>query len=585
MGKATRRRNGTERRWRIGQAAPAALRGLEGEGGFSPLLARVLLNRGLASLPDARRFLDARLADFLSDPFGLKDMDRAADRLADAVRSGEPLAIFGDYDVDGITATVLLLRLLRWLGADPHYYIPHRVDEGYGLSCEAIDSLAAKGVRLLVTVDNGITSFAEIAHATSLGLDCVVTDHHRLGDHLPSAWAVVNPNRPDCTYVCEHLSGVGVAFKLAHALLRRLGVEEGEAKAFLSSMLDLVALGTVADVVPLVGENRALVRAGLARLERTENPGLAALLELCDRGERPLQTETVTFYVAPRLNAAGRTEHASLAVELLTTSDPEHALELAHQLDELNDRRRVIERRIFDEGLLLVQQQCDLSNDLVYVVLGSQWHLGVVGIVASKMSDHFGRPVVVLSEFNGLARGSARSTPSFDVFAALTECSDILESFGGHRQAAGLSLAAERVASLRERLNVIAAHAMGEEAVEELAVDAVCLAEDLSVDAVSDLEMLEPCGYGNPKPIFALAGATVIREPRIVGTNHLKFAIAAGHENFDVIGFGMADTMHDLRQMDGPLDIAFWPTISTWGGTPRVELQLCDFRRSVVTDQ
>jgi single-stranded-DNA-specific exonuclease len=581
MAASARKGNGGPRRWAIAQADEASVRRLELEQGISPLLARTLVGRGLTAPQEARLFLDARLADNLGDPFGLKDMERAADRVADAVRRKERIAVFGDYDVDGITATVLLLRLLRWLGADPFYYIPHRVDEGYGLSCEAIDLLADKGTRLLITVDNGISSVAEVDYAMSRGLDCVITDHHLAGPQLPRAWAVVNPNRSDCTYGFVHFSGVGVAFKLAHAVLRRLGIEESEAKAFLLSQLDIVALGTVADIVPLIGENRALARAGLARLERTDNAGLAALLRLCERNVKPLSAETITYFLAPRLNAAGRTEHASLAAELLLTTDPARAEDLAHQLEELNDRRRAVERHIFDDGMALIPQQCDMERDLVYVVLGHQWHLGVIGIVASKLSDHFGRPVVVLSETDGLARGSARSIPGFDIHSALTECADILETFGGHPQAAGLSLSAERVGQLRERLNAIAVESLGdEEAVEKLTIDAVCDAEDLGLDAVEDLQALEPCGFGNPRPIFALLGADMIREPRVVGANHLKLTIASGHTDFDVIGFGMAGALNELRDISGPIDIAFRPAISNWTGSPRVELQLCDFRPS-----
>jgi len=581
MASAARKRYVVGRRWAIGQADPSVLRRLESDGTVSPLLARVLAGRSLTTPQAARSFLESRLADLLSDPFALRDMDKAADRVAEAVRKHESIAVFGDYDVDGITATVLLLRLLRWLGSDPVYYIPHRVNEGYGLSCDAIDLLAGKGIRLLITVDNGITSLDEVDHATSLGLDCVVTDHHLPGPTLPRASAVVDPHRPDCAYPFPHLSGVGVAFKLAHAVLRRLEVEGSDGKAFLTAQLDLVALGTVADVVPLTGENRALVRAGLARLEQTENAGLAALLELCDCDTRPFPADTITFYLAPRLNAAGRTEHASLAVELLLTPDRNRAADLAHQLDQLNDRRRAVERRIFEEGLTLIRHQCDMEKDLLYIVLGQQWHLGVIGIVASKLSDHFGRPVVVLSEFDGTVRGSARSTPRFDIHAALTRCTDLLQTFGGHAQAAGLSLSADRVQSLRERLNAIAAESLrDEQEVEELTVDSACEAEDLTLDAVKDLQALEPCGYGNPSPLFALLNVDLIREPRVVGTSHLKLLVAAGHQDFDVIGFGMAGAINDLRQIAGPIDIAFRPVISEWGGTPRVELQLCDFRPS-----
>jgi len=575
----TRARRTGRSQWNIARPDPQALLRLEREGGFSPLLARALASRGLISLPDARLFLDARLADHLGDPFSMKDMEPAAERVAEAVRRGEPLAIFGDYDVDGITATVLLIRLFRWLKLEPAYYIPHRIDEGYGMSCDAVGQLAAKGVTLLITVDNGISSCEEIEFARSLGLDCVVTDHHQPGAELPRACAVVDPSRADCAYGFCHLSGVGVAFKLAHAVLRRLAVEERAAKEFLKSLLDIVALGTVADIVPLVGENRALVRAGLARLDRTDNPGLAALLALANRNGQPLQAESITYFLAPRLNAAGRTEHASLAVELLTTNERRRAAELARQLDELNTRRRVVEQGIFEEALRLVAEQCRMETDPVYIVVGQRWHLGVVGIVASKLSDRFHRPVIILSETDGLVRGSARSIAGLDIHTVLGRCADILTTFGGHREAAGLTLPADRLPALRERLNAAADELFqDEDACDELPVDGVCRPDDLSVDAVDDLLGLEPCGYGNPKAVFALLAADVTREPRLVGHNHLKLSVAAGASDFDVIGFGMGAALPELRAIQGPIDLAFQPVLSQWSGSMQVELQLQDFR-------
>jgi len=567
--------------WSIARPDPSAVRKLESEAALSPLLALALAARGISSPSGAREFLNASLAANLGDPFGLKDMKEAADRLVSAIERGERIAVFGDYDVDGITATVVALRLLRNLGADAFYYIPHRVDEGYGMSREAIDQIAAEGARLILTVDNGISSIEEVEYARSLGVDCIVTDHHQPADRLPRACAVVNPSRGDCTYGFPHLSGVGVAFKLAHAVLRRIGARPSDAKAFLKSLLDLVALGTVADVVPLVGENRALVRAGLARLERTENPGLEALMSLCNLNRHPLATEAITFHLAPRLNAAGRTDHASIAVELLTTSDPDRAFDLAHRLDELNNHRRALERRIFDQALRLIPVQCDLESDPVLVVAGDGWHLGVVGIVASRLSNHFSRPVIVLSQTDGLARGSARSTDALDIYEALNRCSALLETFGGHPQAAGLSLAAERVDDLRECINTVAGELIAdEEQADAVAVDGACEPDDLTVEAVEDLAALEPCGIGNPSPLFALLGAEIIREPRTVGLNHLKLAVAAGHQDFDVIGFGMAGALEKMKRIAGQVDLLFRPAVSNWSGSPRVELHLHDFRPS-----
>jgi single-stranded-DNA-specific exonuclease len=513
------------------------------------------------------------------DPFLLEDMEKASTRILQAIRTGERICIFGDYDVDGLTATAVLLLTVRSLGADAAYYIPHRLREGYGLQREAIDQIAAAGAQLIVTVDNGISAVEEIAHARRLGLDVVVTDHHQPGPELPEAVAVVNPNRTDAYYPHARLSGVGVAFKVAHAVLKRAGVPRETGQAVLGDLLELVALGTLADIVPLEGENRILARWGLERLAQSRRAGLQALLELTGRIGKPATAHTVNFVLAPRLNAAGRTGEALLGLQLLLTDDRHEAAELARELNRLNDERRDLEKGILTDSLEVLGQRGHLEQDTVLVAAGEGWHLGVLGIVAARIMEQYNRPVIVLAVEREIARGSARSVEGYNIHRGLDSCKDLLLSYGGHAAAAGLRLRQKMLEEFRLAINEHAREVLGEERKEPpLTIDTQVDPEELDLGLIEALHALEPFGQENPEPVLALCGARLAGSPRIVGTGHLRLDLRAGDRMFRAIGFNLASLAPTCEAANENLDVAFVPRLNEWRGERSVELQMRDLR-------
>ena len=569
-------------RWQfLDEDAPRA-REIASTLGLNPAIARVLANRRVA--PDAAG-LDAYMRPALAglhDPFLLRDMDAAVDRIARAIGAGEKITVYGDYDADGITSTSLLVRVFAFLGHPVDYYIPHRLDEGYGMHTDALRRIAEAGTRLVITVDNGISALEQVDAARAMGMDVVVTDHHRPGPVLPRAVAVVNPNRADCTNPNRHLAGVGVAFKLAHAMLKHHRVEPARAVAFLRSVLDLVAIGTVADVAPLVDENRTLVKHGLERVGATTNAGIAALKDLLDMGPGAVTAEKVGFQIAPRLNAAGRTQHASVCVELLTTDDPGRADAIAGQLEDCNRERRSVEAGIFEQSLALVRRHPDLDSQRVLVVSGPDWHIGVIGIVASKLLDAFGRPTIVISEMNGHGKGSARSVEGFNIHAALEACSEHLVTFGGHPGAAGLQIDTHRIGAFREAINRHAGEALPEGGAEpSLLIDTEVRAGELDMGLAVGAGVLEPFGQANPAPVFAMRGMTLAEQPRVVGNNHLKLTLSAPNApRIAAIGFGMGGHAAELSRTARPsIDVAFEPAINDYfAGTERLEMRLRDLK-------
>jgi single-stranded-DNA-specific exonuclease len=570
-------------RWEYREEQGGPARKIASALGLNAAVARVLANRGLG---DDAAALDAFMHPSLGglhDPFLMRDMDAATARISHAIHSGEAITVFGDYDVDGITSTALLVRLFKFLGHGAvRYYIPHRLNEGYGMQAAALDSIAATGTRLLITVDNGITALEQVAHARRIGMDVVVTDHHQPDDQLPDASAVVNPNRADCGYPNKALAGVGVAFKLAHAVLKHEGVSSGDAIAFLRSVMDLTAIGTVADVAALVGENRTLVKHGLEQARHTTNVGLRALMDMLDFGPGAVTAEKIGFQMAPRLNAAGRTQHASVCVELLTTNDAARATEIAGKLEEFNRDRRSVESRIFEQSMDLVRDTADLEHDRVLVVSGAQWHIGVIGIVASKLVDAFGRPTIVLSEHDGRAKGSGRSVPGFNIHAALDACRRHIITFGGHPGAAGLQIESKCIDSFRAAINLYARDAMEEMDMNApLLIDTVVEPDEMEIRLAQDAFALEPFGQSNPAPVFAAENFSMTEQPRVVGTNHLKLALAAPNgRRFSAIGFGLGELAAELsRCARARIDVAFEPTINDYfGGSERLEMRLRDLK-------
>lgn len=559
------------RRWVTAPADPAGCLALAGALGISPVTAQVLWNRGLTTPAAARAFLAAGL-DALHDPYRLQDMEKAVHLLRQRVAARRPVLVWGDYDADGLCATAIAVQTLTWLGCPVAYHIPHRLEEGYGLSLAGLERARDQGWDFILCVDNGIAAVAEAEAARRLGITLVVTDHHEPGPALPPAAAVVNPRRPDCPYPFKGLCGAGVAFKLAQALL-------GDDPRLLD-LVDLVALATVADVVPLLDENRALVREGLARLCR--RPGTRALLAVAGLApDVPPTAQQVAFALAPRLNALGRLGDARDGVRLLLTADPAEAEDLAQRLDAENRSRQAVENQILAEALALWEQQPPHVRDHAAVLAAPGWHPGVVGICAARLVEATHRPVVLLAVADGVAKGSARSIPGFPLHRALYECRDLLTRFGGHAAAAGLTLPAQNVPALRERLCALAREWLGpDDRVPKLAVDAWVAPDQITPQLVDELARLEPFGHGNPPPVLALAGAQVV-EGRAVGRDaqHLKLRVRAGLAVYDAIGFGLAQ---DGAPGAGglapgqPVALAFAPEWNEWNGRRQVQLVLAD---------
>jgi single-stranded-DNA-specific exonuclease len=554
------------KRWVIAPAEPALIKTLSGELHLPAPLAQVLINRGYRDVAAARRFLEPKLRD-LRDPFELPDMKAAVDRVLAGIEKKERIVIYGDYDVDGVTSSALLFRVLRSAGATIGNFLPHRMDEGYGLSKDGIARcLTEHKPELLIAVDCGTSSVHEIADLKKRGVDTVVLDHHEPPPQLPECVALVNPKRRDDG---APLASVGVSFKLAHALLkheRRLGD-----KIDLRDHLDLVAIGTVADIVPLTGENRILVKAGLERLPHTDKVGLRALMDIADVPDT-VSPYHIGFRVGPRLNAAGRLADAMVALELLLTEDAAQAAGLAKLLNDHNAERQQVEERITQEALQMAR---DFTGDRVLVLAKESWHTGVIGIVASRIAQQFYRPTVIIGRDG---KGSCRSIAGYSIVEALQHCAPLLEKFGGHEMAAGLSVSAGKMAELRRALNEQAARVLNEEDLQpRVLVDAVARLDELDDEFFEKLERFEPCGQGNPSPVFAACGVAIRGAPRVVGKNHLKLFVTDGETIVEAIWFGMGDA----QLPRGELDIAFAPEVSEYRGVETVQLKVKDIRAAV----
>jgi single-stranded-DNA-specific exonuclease len=559
--------------WRAGMDAGPAQQ-LAEDLGVSPLLAAVLCQRGIDGADEAQRFLASRLAD-MPDPFLLRDMEKAVDRLALAVRSGEPIAVHGDYDVDGMTGTALLVETLRRFGGIVDYFIPLRLKDGYGLSGEALQRAATAGAKVAVSVDCGVSAQGEALLAREIGLDLIITDHHQPPETLPEALAVVNPCRPDCEFPAKNLSGVGVVFMLLVALrarLRRDGHFARRTEPDLRRSLDLVALGTIADIVPLTGLNRTLVKVGLEVLSWGGRPGLDALKTVA--AVREATCGAVGFRLAPRLNAAGRLQDAAQGVALLLEDSPERALENARHLDEVNRDRQLLEQQTLEEAVALVEGRLPAGQRTI-VLADEGWHPGVIGIVASRLVERYHRPVVLMALEKGVGKGSARSIRGFHLYRALESCRPLLAGFGGHEYAAGLTIDAARIEEFGAAFEEAARRVLTEEQLEpRLFYDGEVLLEELNLEPVEELSRLAPFGAGNPQPHFVTRRVRV-QQVRAVGTNHLSFTARQGGYSCPCIAFGMAER---VGEMSGQLDLLFAPQINEWQGRRSVQLQIKDLR-------
>ena len=552
--------------------SPGVRRTLEAAG-LAPLCASLLSARGINTPEEAARFLASGPERF-HDPFLLTDMDKAVGRVRRAIESGETIAVYGDYDVDGITATCLLTEALTLLGGTVASYIPDRTEEGYGLNPHAVDRLAGDGVGLIVTVDCGITAVGEVEYARSLGVDVVVTDHHHCKDKLPAAAAVVNPRRPGCAYPFPELAGVGVALKLAQALY-----PPEKREAVFRRFGELVAIGTVADVMRLTDENRALVRQGLELLARTRRPGLRALLREAglEPGAMPTAV-TIGYGLAPRINAAGRMERAMVALELLLTQDPDRGEALAQELCSLNRERQAIELDIFEQCAQKLEEDPTLARPAI-VLAGEGWHQGVVGIVASRLAERYSCPAFMICLENGHGKGSCRSFGGFNLFAALESCAGLLEGYGGHEMAAGFTVAEENIPLLAQRLRErVSAHAGGQPMESAIDVDGeVVDCALITTQEVEALGVLEPFGAGNPKPVLLLRSAAVLACCDVGGGRHLKMRVRRNGVVLDAIFFSANTAACGVSPGDR-LDLIFTPQINEFRGNRAVQLQICDLR-------
>lgn len=527
--------------------------------------AQLLWRRGYRDGASAEYFLNPRLQD-MHDPFLLRDMDIAVERILRAVAAQESIEIHGDYDVDGVTSTVVLKTALQLIGLEAAWHIPHRLQDGYGMQPVAVDGAHARGVRLLISVDNGIRAEAAITRAAELGIDVIVTDHHLPETQMPPALAIINPSRTDCSYPNSNLCGAGVALKLAHALLLRAGWPEAKLFRTLESFLKLVAIATVADIVPLTGENRVIVKYGLKGLDDIRNPGLRALLEVAGfKGKVPNATE-VAFRIAPAINASGRMDSAGLAVKMFLTKDAAEAESIARELFAHNQERQTAERAIVHEIFERCVSTPVTDMDAALVFCGEGWHRGVVGIVASRVMQRFHRPAVVMGIENGVAQGSARGVEEFHLLDALESMRELLTKFGGHAHAAGLTLPADSVDVFRERLRLYTAQRLTPEQMRPVVkVDAMLNLPDVDERLWLALEQIAPFGMDNPRPVFGLRGARLSGPAQLWKDKHLKMAVKQGGRTVVLKGFGMGERAPELP--DGCMvDVAFEIERDWFGG-------------------
>ena len=578
MGRMARQR--TDKTWQFVQTEQPLVDEIASAFDVHPIIARIISNRGFRDHAGIDKFLHGRLSD-LYDPFLLNDMERAVERVLEAVARREHIMVYGDYDVDGITSVALLSSLFTTMQASHGYYLPNRITEGYGISKEGIDRCRESKANLIITVDCGINSIDEIAYARSLGMNVIVTDHHEPSDALPDCLAVINPKRADNTYPFTDLAGVGVTFKLVHGLVSR-AVERGmlqRSDVNLKDKLDLVALGTVADTVTLLDENRILVKHGLRQLSRSGRIGLQELKAVSNVNEE-ITSYDVAYRLAPRLNAVGRLGDARSGVELLCSEDEKEAFNLATLIEQNNRRRQTIEQEILREVEAAVADTIDLDGTRTIVLASDRWHLGVVPIVASRIAKTYHRPTAIISVDGGIGKGSARSVGDIALLDTLRECEDLLESYGGHRLAAGFQILPENVEPFTARFEeVIRRRYPGDEPfLPSLSIEVETDLGEMGLNFVRQLQVLEPFGHGNPQPVFASRGVYLKWSPKLVGSNHLKLWFESKDSVVEGIGFAMGELLPQLRDSEARYDIAYIPRLNYFRGEETVQLLIRDIK-------
>lgn len=540
---------------------------------ISNLTARLLINRGLNTIEECKQFLEPSLVNFY-DPYLLKDMDKAVDRIIKAIKNNEKIYIYGDYDVDGVTSTSILSIFLKQIKVNPEFYIPNRFNEGYGLNKDAVDKIIEKDGDLIITVDCGITSIDVVNYCNEKGIDIIITDHHYPQEKLPDAIAVVNPNRHDDKYPYKKLAGVGVALKLIQALAKTLNINVDY-----NEILPIAAIGTVADVVELKDENRIIVKNGLNIIKNTCNLGIKALLEVTGLTDKIITSGHIGFVIGPRINAAGRLESAEIGVELFLSSTYDKALKLASLLDTENKKRQEIEREILEKANMIINSDLDYNNEKVLVVSSDNWHHGVIGIVSSRITEKYHKPSVLISVENNEGRGSARSISNFDIFDSLNKCKDLFIKFGGHPQAAGLSLEHKNINIFRKKINEIADNVLTyEDMIPEIKVESSLHCEDISEKNIEEIKLLEPFGIGNPSPVFIIRDAKLLMK-RLIGKdkNHIKLVVNKSEVEYDCIGFNLGYLFPDLN-VGEDIDIITTLDINEYLGNRKIQLNIKEIK-------
>ena len=556
--------------WQYKEPDVSAAREIANRFSLSEITAAILLNRDITDHEDIEAFLDPSLKR-LHSPFLLKDIDKAVDRINRAFKCKEKVLIYSDYDVDGVTSCALFKKVLSALGLDVHTYIPHRLSDGYGIKKDAIDKASSNGIKLIISADCGITAIDEAAYAESIGIDVIITDHHKPKEILPNACAVINPHRADCLYPYKDLAGVGVAYKLLKALCfeRDYDVDEH---------LDLVSLGTIADVVPLTGENRILVKEGLPRIENSKNPGIRALIDVAGISGKAITPQSVSFILGPRINVSGRLDSADIALRLLTSDDEDEVREISLTLDRSNKERQKIEGSTLKEAMAKVDKSVNFAEHNVIVLDNDNWHSGVIGIVASRLAERFYRPTVLISTDEDMGKGSARSIESFHLYDAISQCDELIEEFGGHKYAAGINIKRQNIDMFRDKINAIAREALSpDDLMPKLRIDLDISLKDLSMGVLEELDLLEPFGMGNPRPVFSSANVWVKTNPKRVGKNTLVIWVTDGDVTCEAVGYRMADEFSD-DVLSRPFSIAYAPGLKHRHGRTTIQLELKDIR-------
>lgn len=543
--------------------------------GIPTLLSRILLNRGICCFDEARTFFRPDLEQ-LYDPFLMKDMHKAVERLYQALHKGEKILIFGDYDVDGVSGSSLLYLVLSSLvGPKVSYYIPDRISEGYGLSIKGIEEAVDQGVSLIITIDCGVTAVDEIRFARDKGIDVIVCDHHEPGETFPEAIAVLDPKRRGCNYPFKELAGVGVGFKFMQGLYKRLELPESE----LDQYLDIVAIGSCADIVPLIDENRIIVRHGLDQINYNPRYGVKALLESTGLDRKEVTVGLVVFVLAPRINAVGRMGDARRAVHLLAAKTLQEARTHAKELERENKVRRDVDETTLKEAIEFVETRLDPVNDHSFVIYKEGWHPGVIGIIASRILERYYRPTVMISIVDGIGKGSARSIANFNIYDAIKECSDLLVAFGGHKHAAGLSIEASKIPAFAEKFNAVARERIkSTDLVPHMTIDSEANLSDFNQRFIRLLKLMGPFGPLNMRPMFVSKHLRIVGEPSVVGTNHLKMKLEQDGITMSAIGFNLADSKEEFVKKKEYLDCAYVVEEFQWNGKKELQLRLKDIK-------